>query len=94
MLGGRTVAEWKEVMSVNEFFEWQAYYEIQPFGPYRDDVDAAIVASTIANANTGKKYSYKDFMPIFRTRYSPEKRMSAEQIKGFMEGLRDKQHGG
>jgi len=45
-----------------------AYEMVDPFGEYRDDLRAGIVASTIANANRPKgKRAYKpeDFMPRF-----------------------------
>ena len=50
-----------------EFAEWQAYYELEPWGEERADLRAGIVASTIANVNRGKGKSFKpgDFMPEF-----------------------------
>ena len=49
-----------------------AFYELEPFGPERNDVGAGIVASTIANVNRDPKkrkkpFSPSDFVPQFGT---------------------------
>ncbi|MGH7341914.1 MAG: phage tail assembly protein T [Candidatus Rokuibacteriota bacterium] len=53
--------------SASELTEWAAYERIAgPLGAERGDVQAAIVASTIANVNRGKKsrrFMPKDFIP-------------------------------
>ena len=38
---------------------------MEPFGPERQDLHAGIIASTIANANSKKRFKPKDFMPKF-----------------------------
>lgn len=53
-----------------ELAEWQAFYQLEPFGVERGDVQAGIVASTIANVNRDRKkrakpYTPNDFMPKF-----------------------------
>ncbi len=51
-----------------QFAEWQAYYELEPWGEERADLRAGIIASTIANVNRGKgqkAFSPGDFMPEF-----------------------------
>jgi hypothetical protein len=87
-LGGRTIAEWQEVMSSEEFVDWQLYYETNPFGPKRGDMQAAIVASTIANVNApkGKKYAVKDFLLEFKP---PRDRdaMTNDDIRSFFQRL-------
>jgi hypothetical protein len=88
-LGGRTVAEWQDVMSSEEFSEWAAYYELNPFGPKRADYQAAVIARTIAQANApkGKTFQIKDFVLEFKTRTEQDHRMSGEQIISFFKGL-------
>ena len=52
----------------NEFSEWIAFSNIEPFGEERADLRSAIIASTIANANrSGRQRPFKvtDFMPKF-----------------------------
>ena len=44
-----------------------AFYNLDPFGEVRGDLQAGIVASTIANANSGKgskTFQPADFMPL------------------------------
>ncbi len=57
-------------MTSREFAEWEAYYELEPFGEERADIRSAIVASTVANANRNPKarakpFEVDDFMPKF-----------------------------
>jgi len=53
-----------------ELTEWAVFYEMEPFGPERGDLQAGIVAATVANVNRDAKkqkkpYSAQDFMPRF-----------------------------
>lgn len=58
-------------MSSHEFSEWIAFASNEPLGNARSDLQAAIVASTIANVNRGKKG--KTFKPIdFIAKFWPE----------------------
>jgi hypothetical protein len=52
-----------------ELAEWMVYYGLDPFGDVRGDLQAGIVASTIANANKGKNgraFTPADFMPLIK----------------------------
>lgn len=60
------VSELLERVSSQELTEWQAYEEIAgPLGPARSDLQAAIVAATVANAarHKGKPATPADFIP-------------------------------
>jgi len=51
-------------------YEWQAYYELEPFGQEREDIRAATICLTIANAmgmkkRAGGQFKLDDFMPQF-----------------------------
>jgi uncharacterized protein DUF4035 len=37
-------------MSAKQFQAWEYFYEIQPFGPFREDYRAALVTSMVHNA--------------------------------------------
>ena len=55
-------------MSASEFYEWSVFAEIEPFGEWRADLRAGIVASTFASAHRRKgsrQPTPKDFMPTF-----------------------------
>ena len=56
------------------FTEWQAYYEIDPWGEERADLRAGIIASTIANVHRDPKkkaFTFGDFMPDFDPKPKP-----------------------
>ena len=94
-LGGRTITEWQEVMSNEEFLDWMAFYQLQPFGPWRADTQAALIASTIANVNAkkGKSFSIDEFRLKFKPRLVQRQRvtMSSEQVVSFFQALAEKQ---
>lgn len=57
-------------VGADELTDWQQYERLYgPVGPERGDLQAAIVACVIANANRGKStktFKPADFMPKFR----------------------------
>lgn len=53
-----------------ELVEWMVFYQQEPFGVERGDLQAGIVAATIANVNRDAKkqkkpYQAQDFLPRF-----------------------------
>lgn len=54
-------------MSAKRFAEWQAYYQVEPFGPPAGYWQAGLIASTLANVHRTKKsqkaLTPEDFMP-------------------------------
>lgn len=58
----------KKVMSSADIAEAMAFERLEPFGEYRDDMRAALIASTIANCNRApksKSFGISDFMLDF-----------------------------
>lgn len=52
-------------MSSSEFSEWIEYYQLEPFGAWRDNWHSAQIAALVFNANRGKTQkalSANDFM--------------------------------
>jgi hypothetical protein len=84
-------------MSNDEFVDWMAFYQLQPFGPWRSDTQAALIASTMANANAkkGKSFAIDDFRLKFTPRFAPRRRtsISGEQVLSFFQSLATKQKG-
>jgi hypothetical protein len=61
-----TVSELERTMPATELTEWIQFYGVEPFGEYRDDFRAAIVAFTVARSmGGGKSAKLSDFMPFF-----------------------------
>lgn len=69
-----TVGDLSARMSAAELDEWVAFYRLEPFGEWRADYRAGIVASTVFNINRGKDVEARnpaDFMPLIE-RERPE----------------------
>ena len=68
------------VISSDELTEWAAYYKLEPFGEYRQDLRAAIVSSTVWNVQADKKHklTIDDFMPRFQPA-QPKRGMTADE---------------
>lgn len=68
-------------MSSEEYADWLAYYQLNPFGPYRADVQTANIARWIAQVNARKGYTAKleDFIVTFAAP-GASKPMSPQQI--------------
>jgi hypothetical protein len=63
-----------EHISSRELAEWIEYYKVEPFGQERADLQAGVVASTIANVNRDKKskvYKPGDFLLKFEEETPP-----------------------
>lgn len=65
-------------MTSSEFTAWLAYYQLEPFGAYRDNLHAATIASIMANAHRDSKraaFKVEDFMVVdTKTRKSKDTR--------------------
>lgn len=61
-LGG-TIADLQERMPYREYLDWLALWQIEPWGDARGDMQAAVVASLLANVHRDKKKRVKPFTP-------------------------------
>lgn len=63
-----SVKQAQQAVDSREFSEWQAYWNLEPWGEGRGDLRAGIVASTMANLWRGADtppFTPQDFMPQF-----------------------------
>lgn len=77
-------SELLERATSRDLTELMAYYEMEPFGAWRGDLAAGIVASTIANVYRKKgapAFKPEDFMPKFRGLEDGPKKQSVEEMK-------------
>jgi hypothetical protein len=76
------VAELLDSISSEELTEWAAYYQLDPFGGVRGDMQAGVMASTMANihAKRGHRFTPSDFMPTFGDP-EPTKSMTPIEIR-------------
>ena len=59
------MAELENTLGAGELVEWVEYYRVEPWGQWRDNAHAGMIASVIANVHrsrNGKAYTIKDFM--------------------------------
>ncbi len=91
-----TVADLDSRLDSSELTEWMVFEKITgPLGRRRNDIQAATIAATIANANRGKKgrkFSMKDFLiPYGEQRKTPEQMLAA--IKGLNKAMGGEERG-
>jgi Protein of unknown function (DUF4035) len=86
-------------LSSAEIGEWLAYYELEPFGEWRADLRAGIIASTVFNMNRGEHAAparAADFMPDFSGERLRAQEKSIEELKllaSMVPGIRLKKAG-
>ena len=85
-LGIRTLGELSE-MSYQDMLFWMTVYQNDPFGAWREDLRAAIIATGAVAPHTSTQVKYEDFMPKF----GAPKQQSAEEITTMILNL--KPHG-
>jgi hypothetical protein len=91
-----TVADLDSRLDSSELTEWMVFEKITgPLGRRRNDIQAATIAATIANANRGKKgrkFSMTDFLiPYGEQRKTPEQMLAA--IKGLNKAMGGEERG-
>lgn len=78
-----TVRELDHRLSREELIGWMAYYRIAPFGEYRADLRAAMIAYTNVRlwADKRSKVKFEDFL-LFKPEPTPgQKRQTTEEQK-------------
>ena len=89
-----SVAECQQRISSAEFAEWMAFAQVDgPWWSERGDLQAGIVAATVANVHVrkGKRLAPKDFMPFQDTR--PVRRQSMDEMRAIMSAFTLAQNG-
>ncbi|MFE3855308.1 DUF4035 domain-containing protein [Streptomyces griseorubiginosus] len=90
-----TVADLDMRLGSAELTEWMAYEKITgPLGRRRHDIQAATIASTVANANRGKgkRFEVRDFVPSYGLeRQGPLEMLAA--IRGINKSMGGEEHG-
>jgi hypothetical protein len=71
-------------IDAQEFTEWMEFYHQEPWGEWRSDLRAGIVAATVANSAGGKStFQAKDFMPDFTDNKPAAKVNDPRAIEAF-----------
>lgn len=91
---GRTVEELLGAISSRELTEWIAFDQVEPIGDRRGDLQAGVVAATVANVNRAKgarAYLVTDFMPEYgRKEVAVDADALVSQQVGLWQALRSR----
>lgn len=77
-------------MPASDFFEFMVFERLEPFGDLRGDLQAGIIAATLANINRGKNtkpFKAADFMPNWNQPVEQIKQQTPEQVLAIMKIL-------
>lgn len=76
-------------LSNYEIALWEAEFRLSPWDEFRSDLQAGMIAATIANVNRGKNtpaFSPADFMPYLEKEKPVEGKDDYDSLKGFIGG--------
>ena len=76
-------------MTAQEFGEWMALYELEPWGETRADIRAGVISSTIANVHRGKRteaYKFTDFM-LFQQKDEADQQQVETDPRAFLKRI-------
>lgn len=88
---GRTVAELEDSIGSGELTEWAAYYQIEPFGQWRDNWNIAHVSTILANRwrkKTDRPLTIDDF--IYRTSDQETERQTKKTLAALQSMAKSK----
>lgn len=76
-------------MTAGQLTEWQAFFELEPFGDGRADLRAGVVAAAVANFAFGRAKDAKGFKPsdFFENLRPPTKVMTGADLSEQAENL-------
>lgn len=74
------MGELERTLSGPEYSEWLLFYRDDPFGEFRADLRAGIIAQTVASAFGGSRKRPIDFMPIVRRQQQDEAELTEREI--------------
>lgn len=77
----------EQQLTAEEFVEWAAFYELEPWGFHADNWRMAVVAATTANysGNVKKALKPSDFLPGSKKR--SKRRQSPEEIQQVLQTM-------
>jgi len=78
-IGGQTVQQISDCMTVDEFYTWQAYFEMYPTG--NEDLQFALLRRTLYAVNASKQ---SQIPPLKKFMLAQEKPATAEEIEAKM----------
>ena len=81
----------QRMMTVEDFYEYAAYNQLEPFGEDREDMRAALVPHMLSSyfSKKGKAPKYNDFLlsNMLVGEKAPKKRQSHKQMEAALKAL-------
>jgi len=72
---GKSIRE-VEALGASELEEWMLFWKMDPWGSYRDNIHAGLIAATLANIHRSKNsraITHEDFMLVDHSDYQKKK---------------------
>lgn len=78
-----SVARAQREISSKEFGEWKAYENVEPGNPQREDLRAALICATVANASPNRRSGFQYLPKHFMLKFEDviEQKPTANQLK-------------
>lgn len=74
-------------MPAAEVMGWRTFYELEPFGPWRDNFHAAMVAHIMANAHRGKNSRPLELADFFYSDPETRRNKNDAEVLGALEAM-------
>lgn len=88
---GMSVRQAQAEISGNEFAEWIAVMELDPFGEERDDIRSALICRTLANAlrpKGARAHKLEEYMPDYDGSRRKAKRLTDQNWRAQRAGMK------
>ena len=80
-------------MGSSELYEWMQFWQMEPWGPYRDNIHAGLIAATVANVYRKKNtqaLTHEDFMLVDPAEH---KRRQTQKTLNWMKAVARRKNG-
>lgn len=85
---GRTRKELLASLDSAELTAWQAFFDVEPFGPLRDNLHAGIIAAALINGNPWRRKGARDVTPSDFLLTVERPRQTVAEMKAALAGVR------
>lgn len=90
---GCTVSELLDKIDIEELDDWKAFFELEPFGSWTENLNAGMIASLIYNSNRGKHSVTMDMYDMALGDYKkPVKKQSISEMNAMLRQLAEVQN--
>lgn len=88
-----TLAQLDQTLGSSELELWKAFYDLEPFGPPRDNWNVAVLCALTANINRGKNGKVMRPDDFMYTAAEIRKKQQSLEFLAFLESRSTTKHG-